>query len=253
MRNVEALLLNKVLEVYHKERASLRNNIVHIPRVLERIGKLRRSETVHGVDDDLECEGQGLVIDAFLQEGGQGPIEQCSGSCILMVLDRYSGLLDLAETLSVSVSEEVERLAERVLIARELLTEIGVNEFTLRIPVLPEDDVLTVLVGRVVRSQTRQFGKHEAGLPVRMEVVEDLLCSNNIVIAVCRDFLPAIFGNILVPRKPELLVVQAKFDLPLLERHLGCCEVVHIGVGQVVCLDKPRSDAVLDDPLAQVI
>ena len=108
--NVEALLLYEVLEVYHKERASLRNNIVHVPRVLERIGKLRRSEAVHGVDDDLECKGQGLVIDAFLQEGGQGPIEQCSGSCIIMVLDRYSGLLDLAETLSVSVSEEVETL-----------------------------------------------------------------------------------------------------------------------------------------------
>ena len=110
VRNVEALLLDEVLEVYHKERASLSNNIVHVPRVLERIGKLRRSETIHGVDDDLECEGQGLVVDAFLQEGGQSPIEQCSGSCIIMVLDGYSGLLDLAETLSVSVSEEVETL-----------------------------------------------------------------------------------------------------------------------------------------------
>ena len=68
MRNVEALLLDKVLEVYHKERASLRNNIVHVPRVLERIGKLRRSETVHGVDDDLESEGQCLIVDAFLEE-----------------------------------------------------------------------------------------------------------------------------------------------------------------------------------------
>ena len=48
-------------------------------------------------------------------------------------------------------------------------------------------------------------------------------------------------------------MVQAKFYLPLLERHLCGCEVVHIRVGQVVCLDKPSSDAVLDDPLAQVV
>ena len=58
-----------------------------------------------------------------------------------------SALTDLFPTIG--------RLAESVLIARELLTEIGVNEFTLRVPVLPEDDELTVLVGRVVGSQTR--------------------------------------------------------------------------------------------------
>ena len=53
-----------------------------------------------------------------------------------------SALTDLLPTIG--------RLAERVLIARELLTEIGVNEFILWIPVLPEDDELTVLVGRVI-------------------------------------------------------------------------------------------------------
>ena len=147
----------------------------------------------------------------------------------------------------------IGRLAESVLIARELLTEIGVYELTLGVPVLSEDDELTVLVGRVIRSQTRQFGKHEAGLPVCMEVVEYLLGCNNIVIAVSRDFLPTILGNVFVPRNTQLLVVQAKLDLPLLEGHLGCCEVVHIGVGQVVCLDEPSSHAVLDDPLTQVV
>ena len=156
-----------------------------------------------------------------------------------------SALTDLLPTIG--------RLAESVPIARELLTEIGVNEFTLRIPVLPEDDELTVLVGRVVRSQTRKLGKHKAGLPVRMEVIEYLLSRNNIVIAVLRHLFPAILGNILVPRQAELLVVQPKLNLPLLEGHFGGCEVVHIGVGQVVCLDEPSSDAVLDDALTQVI
>ena len=147
----------------------------------------------------------------------------------------------------------VNRFTERVLIARELLTEIGVNELILWVPVLSEDDKLTVLVGRVIRSQTRQLGKHKTGLPVRMEVVEDLLRCNNIVITVSRNFLPTILRDVLVPRKSELLVVQAKFDLPLLEGHLGGCEVVHISVGQIVCLDETSCDAVLDDTLAQVI
>ena len=156
-----------------------------------------------------------------------------------------STLTDLLPTIG--------RLAESVLIARELLTEIGVNELTLGVPVLPEDDELTVLVGRIVRSQTRQFGKHKAGLPVRMEVIEDLLGCDNIVITVLRHLFPAILGNILVPRNTKLLVMQSKLDLPLLEGHLGGCKVVHISVGQVVRLDEPSSDAVLDDALAQVI
>ena len=156
-----------------------------------------------------------------------------------------SALTDLLPTIG--------RLAERVLIARELLTEIGVNELILWVPILSEDDVLTVLVGRIVRSQTRKLGKHETCLPVRMEVIEDLLGCNNVIIAVGRDFLPTILRNVLIPRKPELLVVQTKFDLPLLEGHLGSCEVVHVGVGQVVCLDEPCRDAILDDALTQVI
>ena len=155
-----------------------------------------------------------------------------------------SALTDLLPTIG--------RLAERVLIARELLTEICVNEFTLRIPVLPEDDELTVLVGRVVRSQTRKLGKHKAGLPVRMEVLKDLLSCNNIVITVLSNTLPKLLGDMLIPGKPELLVVQAKLDLPLLEGHLGGCEVVHISVGQVVCLDKSSRSAILDDSLTQV-
>ena len=147
----------------------------------------------------------------------------------------------------------IGRLAESVLIARELLTEIGVNEFTLRIPVLSEDDELTVLVGRVVRSQTRQLGKHKAGLPVRMEVIEYRLGGDNIIVTVSCNFLPTILGNVLVPRNTKLLVMQTKFDLPLLEGHLSGCEVVHISVGQVVGLDEPSSDTVLNDPLTQVV
>ena len=147
----------------------------------------------------------------------------------------------------------VGRLTERVLIARKLLTEIGVYEFILRIPVLPEDNELTVLVRSVIRCQTRQLGKHKTGLPIRMKVVEDLLGCNNVVVAVFRDFLPTLLRNILVPGEPEFLVMQPKLDLPLLERHLCGCEVVHIGVGQVVCLEKASSDAILNDSLAQVV
>ena len=156
-----------------------------------------------------------------------------------------STLTDLLPTIG--------RLAESVLIARELLTEIGVNEFTLRIPVLPEDDELTVLVCRVVRSQTRQLGKHKAGLPVRMEVIEYRLGGDNIIVTVGCNFLPTILWNVLIPRNTKLLVVQPKLNLPLLKRHLGCCEVVHISVGQVIGLDESSSDAILDDPLAQVV
>ena len=86
-----------------------------------------------------------------------------------------------------------------------------------------------------------------------MEVVKDLLGCDNVVITVLRHLFPSLLGDILVPRQSELLMMQPKLDFPLLEGHLGGCKVVHIGVGQVVCLEKTSSDAVLDDPLAQVI
>ena len=66
--NVETLLLDEVLQIHHKQSATLGDNVVHIAGVLEGVGELRRSETVHGVDDDLECEGQGLVVNPLLKE-----------------------------------------------------------------------------------------------------------------------------------------------------------------------------------------
>ena len=110
MRNVEALLLDEVLQIHHEQSATLGDNVVHIAGVLEGVGKLCRSETVHRVDDDLESEGQCLIVHTLLKERNQGSIQKLPSSFIVVMLDRYSGLLDLAETLSVSVSEEVETL-----------------------------------------------------------------------------------------------------------------------------------------------
>ena len=79
MCDVEALLLYEVLEVYHKERATLGYDVVHIAGVLERIGELRRSEAVHGVDDDLEREGQCLIVNTLLKEWLEGSIQKRPG------------------------------------------------------------------------------------------------------------------------------------------------------------------------------
>ena len=66
--NVEALLLDEVLQIHHEQSATLGDNVVHIAGVLEGVGKLCRSETIHGVDDDLESEGQCLIVNPLLKE-----------------------------------------------------------------------------------------------------------------------------------------------------------------------------------------
>ena len=47
VRNVETLLLDEVLQIHHKQSATLCDDVVDVPGVLESIGELRCSETVH--------------------------------------------------------------------------------------------------------------------------------------------------------------------------------------------------------------
>ena len=72
--NVEALLLYEVLQIHHEQSATLGDNVVHIAGVLEGVGELCRSETVHRVDDDLESEGQCLIVHTLLEERLERPV-----------------------------------------------------------------------------------------------------------------------------------------------------------------------------------
>ena len=74
--NVEALLLDEVLQIHHEQCTTLGDNVVHIAGVLEGVGKLCRSETVHRVDNDLESEGQCLIVDSLLEERLKGSVQK---------------------------------------------------------------------------------------------------------------------------------------------------------------------------------
>ena len=79
MRNVEALLLDEVLQIHHKQSATLCDDVVDVPGVLESIGELRCSETVHRVDDDLKSKGQCLIVDSLLKERLECSVQKRSG------------------------------------------------------------------------------------------------------------------------------------------------------------------------------
>ena len=118
-----------------------------------------------------------------------------------------------------------------------------------------EYDLRGVLVRRVVDGESRQLGQNLPGGPVTGEMVEHGLCGDDVVVAILGHLLPLVLGYGLVPGKTEFLVMDPELDLPLLEAHLvsGRCEVVHIGIGNIVRLAKERVPIAVDDPLAQPV
>ena len=93
--------------------------------------------------------------------------------------------------------------------------------------------------------ETRDRSEDLTGLPVRLQMVPYLLCGDDVVVAICGDFLPHLLRHRFVPGEAEFLVVDTQLDLPLLEGLLLGGEVVDIGIGQVVCLSESLLDEVV--------
>ena len=92
-------------------------------------------------------------------------------------------------------------------------------------------------------------GQHLTSSPVVLEVLEYCLRGIHVVVAVIRHRVPQLFRDRLIPVKVEFLVLQAKFDLPLLQTLLLRGEVVDVRVRDVVRLGEIRVRALVDDPL----
>ena len=80
-------------------------------------------------------------------------------------------------------------------------------------------------------------------------MIEDRFGSFDVVSTIVRYTIPQILRNRLVPREAQFLVVNAKLDLPLLERLLLRGEIVNIRVGQRIRFSESSINLVLDETL----
>ena len=81
----------------------------------------------------------------------------------------------------------------------------------------------------------------------------DLLGCDNVVVTVLADLVPTTLRNRLVPRDVDLLVLQTKLDLPLLEALLLAREVVNIRKRDVIGLAEVRIAIARDQTLRQLV
>ena len=178
----------------------------------------------------------------------------------------HTGLcIDITSLSEIDSPEYV--LAVLVLVSRERVDDVislisRIRSFTrceiridkLRLPVRPEYDSRGEGVSRVVDRHAGKVCKDLSGDEVTLQMIEDRLGCQDIVVAVLSDLRPHLLWDRLVPGKAELLVMDTQLDLPLLEALLLGGEVVHIRIGQVVCLAEKRVAAALDDdPLRQIV
>ena len=87
--------------------------------------------------------------------------------------------------------------------------------------------------------------------------MEYRLGGEHVVIAIFGDLRPKFLRNRLVPRKPQLLVVNAQLNFELFQALtvVGRREVVHVGIAHVVRLaeERVRALAAAHDALAQIV
>ena len=107
-------------------------------------------------------------------------------------------------------------------------------------------------VGSVVDSHAGNICQNLTRNKVCLPRVKYGFCRNDIVVAVFCNLLPLLFRHRLIPRKPELLMVDAQLDLKLLQALLFCAEVVNIRVGEVIRLTE-KARMFIDDLLRQII
>ena len=84
-------------------------------------------------------------------------------------------------------------------------------------------------------------------------MVKNRFGGDNVVVAVSRHFRPSLFRHRLVPRQPQLLMVNPEFDFPFLQALLLRREVIHVCVGNIIGVSEHGVLASADNPLTQPI
>ena len=96
---------------------------------------------------------------------------------------------------------------------------------------LAENNARGQAVGSVVDGHPSNICQNFTCNKVCLPRVKHGFCRNDIVVAVFRNLLPLLFRHRLIPRKPELLMVDAQLDFKLLQTLLFCAEVINIRIG----------------------
>ena len=146
-------------------------------------------------------------------------------------------------------SDDVVTLVLRI--ARFTRCKIGINQ--LRLLFVTKDDLRGECIGRVIDRHSGQVSQDLSCRPVTFQMVEDGFRRNDIVIAICSDIVPKVFGDRLIPRKTEFLMVNTKIDLPLLQTLLLGCKVINVRIRYVIRLAKERITTSSDDPLRKLV
>ena len=107
MRRYEPLLLHVVLKIDHEQGATLSHNIIMVTHVLKRIIESCGSQSVHDVDNDLQCVGEVVRFRLVLQIRSEFSAKHLRRITELLMLDGQAGIEDVLEVLGV-LAKEVE-------------------------------------------------------------------------------------------------------------------------------------------------
>ena len=138
------------------------------------------------------------------------------------------------------------------------IAHVAVIELILRLLVSTEDNLCGQSVRGIVDGHSSHIGQDLTSYEVSLTGIEYCLRSNDIIVTILGDLLPHALRNRLVPRKAKLLMVDAEFDLPLLQALFFRAEVVNISVRDIIGFAKEAVIALgflfaADDPLRQVV
>ena len=159
----------------------------------------------------------------------------------------------LARMLAAITRFELPRLIRVEGISRERLRQIRERELPLRMGVVTEDDPRGVLVRGVIDRETGQRRQGLTRHEVLMAFLEHRLRRPDVILAIGLHRRPELLVNRLVPWESEFVMVDAQFDLPLLQTLLLRGEVEDIGVGDVIGVAEHRILVAVHDPLTEVV
>src|SRR5678815_5423879 len=124
-------------------------------------------------------------------------------------------------------------LAPFIDVAGELDGEVGVDEASLWVEVLPEYDSRSMFRSGVVDTETTELSQNLTSDPVTLTRFEHDLARANIVRAVVQNIPHPVFRDRLVPRQIQFHVEDTQLNLELLEALLDGAELVDISVGEL--------------------
>ena len=130
--------------------------------------------------------------------------------------------------------------------------QIGVHQ--VRVPFFTKDDASGKAVGRIVYRHSGNSRQDLTSSPIAFKVIEQCFGSQNVVVAVFGDLFPTLFRNRLIPRKPQLLMVNAELNFPLFQTLLLGREVINIRIRKIIRFAKLGIAIFLhDDSLGQMV